>query len=646
MPVGNPITDISSAGNFVPITRTLTINGVAFDLSANRSWTVGTGSVTSVGLIMPTGFAVSSSPVTSAGDLTVAFASGYSLPTNASQATWDSAYTNRITSLTTTGNSGVSTLISNTLNVPEYTLAGLGGMANVFTTLGDLIYSNAGGLPVRRSPNITATKMFLSQTGDGTTSAAPQWSTVTATDVGAVPTSRQLTINGVAYDLSADRTWNVGTVTSIGITMPAAFTVTGSPVTSSGTIAITGAGDTTQYIAGDGSLIAFPITGQAGTLVREVRNNTGATLTKGTVVYINGALGNKPTVAKAFATSDATSAQTFGLIQADIPNNANGYLVAFGDLDGLNTSAFTEGVQLYLSSTTAGAYTITKQYAPNHLVYIGVITRSHPTMGRIEVRIQNGYEMDELHDVDALNPNNNDGLFYNSTNDLWEHKTIATALGFTPVTNARTITINGTAFDLSADRTYNVGTVTSVALSVPTGLSITGSPITGSGTLAIGLQSGYSIPTTSSQTNWDAAYNDKINSAAVTGTTTKTLTLNQQDGGTVTATWTDDNTDAVTSVFGRTGAVVAVGGDYNTSQVTELTNLYFTDARARSAISLTTTGTSGAATYVSGTGVLNVPNYTAAGLGAVPTSRTLTINDVAFDLTADRSYSVGDFGTW
>jgi hypothetical protein len=83
-------------------------------------------------------------------------------------------------------------------------------MPNVFTTLGDLVYSNAAGAPVRRSPNITTTKMFLSQTGDGTTSAAPQWSTVTASDVGGVPTSRQLTINDVAYDLSADRSWSVG----------------------------------------------------------------------------------------------------------------------------------------------------------------------------------------------------------------------------------------------------------------------------------------------------------------------------------------------------------------------------------------------------------------------------------------------------
>ena len=90
---------------------------------------------------------------------------------------------------------------------------------------------------------------------------------------------------------------------------------------------------------------------------------------------------------------------------------------------------------------------------------------------------------------------------------------------------------------------------------------------------------------TDNTANWDAAYNDKINSASVSGTTTKVLTLNQQDGGTITASWTDDNTDAVTSVFGRTGAVIASNGDYTTSQVTEGTNLYFTNARVHDAIS-------------------------------------------------------------
>ena len=154
-----------------------------------------------------------------------------------------------------------------------------------------------------------------------------------------------------------------------------------------------------------------------------------------------------------------------------------------------------------------------------------------------------------------------------------------TLSGLGGVPTSRSLTINGTSYDLSADRSWSVGTVTSVDLSVPTGFAITGNPITSSGTLALAFATGYSLPTNASQTNWDAAYNDKINSASVTGTTTKTLTLNQQDGGTITASWTDINTDAVTSVFGRTGAVVAASGDYTTTQVTEGTNLYYTEAR-------------------------------------------------------------------
>ena len=236
-------------------------------------------------------------------------------------------------------------------------------------------------------------------------------------------------------------TTNTGTLTSVALTVPSAFSVSGSPITSSGTLAVTATGNTTQYIAGDGSLVTFPTMSTAGTLIREVRNTTGATLTKGTVVYISGATGNKPTVSKALATGDNTSAQTFGLVQADIANNANGNVVCVGDLTGVDTSALTEGAQLYLSSTTAGTYTTTKQYAPNHLVYIGIVTRAHPTLGQIEVKIQNGYELDELHNVAAQTPSNNDGLFYESSTSLWKNKSIATVLGYTPQSQ-----LNGTGF--------------------------------------------------------------------------------------------------------------------------------------------------------------------------------------------------------
>jgi hypothetical protein len=191
-------------------------------------------------------------------------------------------------------------------------------------------------------------------------------------------------------------------------------------------------GDATQYIDGTGALQTFPVLASADKLILVVRNTSGATITKGTVVYINGANGNKPTIAKALATGDATSAQTLGLVQTNIANNSNGNVVLVGSVIDLDTSAFTEGQQLYLSGVTAGVYTATKTLAPTHLVYVGVIARAHPTLGVIEVKIQNGYELDEIHDVSITSEANNQGLFYEASTDLWKNKSIATVLGYTP----------------------------------------------------------------------------------------------------------------------------------------------------------------------------------------------------------------------
>jgi hypothetical protein len=241
----------------------------------------------------------------------------------------------------------------------------------------------------------------------------------------------------------------VGTVTSVALSVPSGLSVSGSPVTTSGTITITGAGNSTQYLDGTGALQTFPTLLSSDNLVKLVRNQSGATMTAGTVIYISGATGNKPLIAKALATGDATSAQTYGLLQSSIANNADGYVVVIGNVSNLDTSALTEGQQLYLSGTTAGTYTTTKPYAPIHLVYIGIVLRSHPTMGIIGVKIQNGYEMDELHNVDAYLPNNNDILSYNTTTSLWEHKQIATTLGYTPIsgtgTSGQVAYFNGTS---------------------------------------------------------------------------------------------------------------------------------------------------------------------------------------------------------
>ena len=107
-----------------------------------------TGTVTSVAITVPTGLSVTGTPITASGTLAVTLTAGYSIPTTSSQTTWDTAYTNRITSLTTTGSSGAATLTSNTLNIPTYTLAGLGGikLADLSSTATGLTYTNTTGV--------------------------------------------------------------------------------------------------------------------------------------------------------------------------------------------------------------------------------------------------------------------------------------------------------------------------------------------------------------------------------------------------------------------------------------------------------------------------------------------------------------------
>ena len=184
------------------------------------------------------------------------------------------------------------------------------------------------------------------------------------------------------------------------------------------TLTTTGTSGAATLVSG---VLNIPVYSSGGgqVLTTEVYNETGATLTKGTIVYINGSHGNLPTVTKAQANSESTSARTFGFIQSNITNMNNGYVVVIGKLDGLNTNTFTDGQTLYLSPTVAGGYTATEPAAPQHIVYVGTIVRSHPTAGIIEVRIQNGYELGEIHDVSALSPSNGDVLQYVTSTGLW-----------------------------------------------------------------------------------------------------------------------------------------------------------------------------------------------------------------------------------
>jgi hypothetical protein len=160
----------------------------------------------------------------------------------------------------------------------------------------------------------------------------------------------------------------------------------------------------------------------------EVINKTGSTLTKGTIIYIKStsSSANYPEVLKASATTEATSSKTIGAIYEDILNDAIGFVVTSGEVSNLDTSIYSNGTKLWLS-TTDGEVTSTPPVQPNHAVFIGHVTRSQSTNGRILYAIQNGYELNELHDV-LINPltlANNNLLVYNSSTGLWINKNIS-----------------------------------------------------------------------------------------------------------------------------------------------------------------------------------------------------------------------------
>lgn len=250
--------------------------------------------------------------------------------------------------------------------------------------------------------------------------------------------------------------------------------------------------------------LSVAVAASTTTVIAQVRNTTGATLTKGTVVYISGATGQISTVTKALASGDSTSAQTLGVISADLANNTNGYVTIIGLVTDIDTSAYTDGQQLYLSPTTAGTYTATKPYAPNHLVYVAIVEYAHAIHGKLFVKVQNGYELDELHNVSAQNPTNGQTLIYNESTSLWEKHTLTAGTGISVSNGAGSITVTNSAPDQTValtgagtttiSGTYPNFTVTSNDAYTGTVTSVTGtSPVASSGgnTPAISLASGY-----------------------------------------------------------------------------------------------------------------------------------------------------------
>jgi len=573
--------------NGVPQTRTLTINGITFNLSADRSWTIATG-VSSV---------TASSPLFSTGGATP------NITIQQSSSTLD-GYLSSVDWLT--------------FNSKQALLGGTGLVKSVGGTI-SYITDNSANWNTAYNDSIvsaavtgTATKtLTLNQQDGGTITAS--WSDI---DTG---------------------------LTSVGVSMPAAFSVSNSPLTSNGTIAITGSGNALQYVDGTGALQTFPgltgfvpYTGATGSVNLGVYSLTATSLIK------NG--GTSGQFLKADGSVDSSAYIVLGSLSATAPLSYNNTTGAFsisqsgaaadGYLSSIDWNTFNnkQGALTLTTTGSSGASTLignTLNIPTYTDQFVGTVTSvAALTLGTIGTDLSSTVANSTTTPVITLNVPTasavNRGALSAADWTTFDNKQVAGNY-ITSLTGEATALGPGAA----AVTLDNAAVISKVL----TGLNVTGGTVVAADSILTGFgkvqnQINGLIGGTIFQGTWNANTNTPalVSSVgtnghyyivSVAGTTNLDGITDWQVGdwaifaGT---TWEKvDNTDSVSSVNGFTGAV-----SLTTDNIPEgATNLYFTNTRARTAISLTTTGSSGASTYDNTTGAFNIPTYTDQFVGTV-----------------------------
>lgn len=225
-----------------------------------------------------------------------------------------------------------------------------------------------------------------------------------------------------------------------------------------------------------------------------VINKTGGTVSAGTIVYLKSTSSSAthPEILLADADTEATSTKTIGAVYEDILSDEIGYVVTSGEVDNLNTGMYNIGDKLWLSQTP-GEVTTTPPVQPAHTVFIGTVTRSQGTNGRILYAIQNGYELNELHDVLITSVANNDIIQYDSASLLWKNESLSTA-GIQPtlVSGTNIKTINSTSLVGSGNVSVQPTLVAGTNIKYVNGFSLLGS---GDLLTPVGIH-GFTKPTT------------------------------------------------------------------------------------------------------------------------------------------------------
>jgi nitrogen fixation protein len=277
-------------------------------------------------------------------------------------------------------------------------------------------------------------------------------------------------------------------------------------------------------------------------VVNKVTPNTTLTKAAYQVVKISGAQGQKLAVALAQANNDNNSADTIGIVIESIATNQEGFVMTVGSLEGINTTGslqgetWADGDVLYLSPTVAGRITNVKPVAPQHLVVVGYVEYAHANNGKIYVKIMNGWELGELHDVNTTGATNGQVLKYNGS--IWvpgsDTAGISSIATTAPITGG-TITTSGTigitqatgstdgylsatdwttfnskqsALTLTTTGTSGAATLVGATLNIPQYQAVLTNPVTGTGASGqVSYWSGTGTQTGSNNLFWDAVNN-------------------------------------------------------------------------------------------------------------------------------------------
>jgi hypothetical protein len=286
------------------------------------------------------------------------------------------------------------------------------------------------------------------------------------------------------------------------------------------------------------------------------------------------------TVTPAIANGSIDELRFIGLTTESITNGINGYVTSFGYVRGLDTrgtpygETWAEGDVIYVSPTTAGYLTNVEPTAPNLKIVVAIVITRNQTSGVLLVRPTAYPHITHLSDVNISSPTSGNLLIYDAPQNRWENADLTASTGISVTNGAGSVTITNTApdqvvsltgagttsisgtypnFTISSDDQFD-GTVTSVAATAGTGISVSGSPITSSGTLTItntapdqtvAIASGTGISVTGTYPNFTVTNTSLSSGGTVTSITAGTgLT-----GGTITTTGTIaiDSTVVVTS---------------------------------------------------------------------------------------------------